>query len=172
MHLGQPSKRAEQREVSSLITWVASFTTYIAIVAEAHPERVRDLLAYMRLIIREAHKHGGHGWLTYDAVFRRNRQASSEPWSVLDPSLHTAYIAGQNLPPRIPCKFCNESDHPSEECALAPLVPSVRASPHVPGSSGTPTFKRPLSATSNPAPKKLCISWNRGQCVFLSQSIR
>ena len=90
---GQPAKQAEQREVGSLITWVSSFTTYVAVVAEAHPERVRDMLAYMRLIVREAHKHGGQGWLTYDAVFRRNNQGAAQPWNILDPSLHTAYVA-------------------------------------------------------------------------------
>ena len=85
LRLGHPTKQAFQREVGSLITWVSSFTTYMAIVAEAHP--VRDMLAYMRLIIREAHKHGGQDWLTYDAVFRCNHQGASQPWNVLDPCL-------------------------------------------------------------------------------------
>ncbi len=65
VRLGQPAKPAEQREIGSLITWVSSFTTYVAIMAEAQPGQVRDMLAYMRLILREAYKHGGHGWLTY-----------------------------------------------------------------------------------------------------------
>jgi hypothetical protein len=70
------------------VTWLSSFATYVAIVAQAHPERVGDMLAYMRLIAREASKFGGTGWLTYDTVFRRNREGSSAPWNVIDASLH------------------------------------------------------------------------------------
>ena len=72
--IGQPTRNPEQREIGSLYTWTACFTTYIAVVSQAHPGRVVDMLAYMRLIIREAHRHGGNGWLTYDAVFRCNQQ--------------------------------------------------------------------------------------------------
>ena len=166
LRLGHPTKQAVQREVGSLITWVSSFTTYVAIVAEAHPERVRDMLAYMRLIIREAHKHGGQGWLTYDAVFRRNHQGASQPWNVLDPSLHTAYVPSQGAPPRVPCKHCNETDHAPEDCALAPTVPAVRPSQReaAPPTSRPP--KRPLlQGTAPPPQKRVCISWNMGQCA-------
>ena len=51
----------QQREVPSLLTWVASFVTYVAIVAEKWPEKIKSLLAYMRLLIREAQHHGGKG---------------------------------------------------------------------------------------------------------------
>ena len=51
--LGQQAKPVEQREIESLITWVSS------IIAEGHPERAQDMLGYIRLITREAHKHGG-----------------------------------------------------------------------------------------------------------------
>lgn len=44
------------------------FFTYVAVIYKAHPERVDNMLAYARLI-REAHRHGGNGWLTNDAVF-------------------------------------------------------------------------------------------------------
>ena len=49
-----PAKPPGEREIGgekALFTWVSSFATYVAIVAEAHPGRVRDMLAYMRLII-------------------------------------------------------------------------------------------------------------------------
>ena len=59
-------KPPEQREVGSLMIWVSSFATYVAIMAQVHPDRVTDMLAYMRLIIRETSKFGGNGWLTYD----------------------------------------------------------------------------------------------------------
>lgn len=43
-------------------TWVSSFATYVAIVAQAHPQRVVSL---SHLIVCEASKFGGSGWLTY-----------------------------------------------------------------------------------------------------------
>lgn len=147
-----PAKSPEQREVGSLLTWVSSFATYIAVVAQAHPDRVADMLAYMRLIIREARKYGGNGWLTYDMVFQRNHEKKSVPWNYIDPSLHTAYIGGQGLPPLTPCRHCNEVDHRSEDCAIAPTLapkktPSFREPDHSP--SGVVStlflhFRRPL----------------------------
>lgn len=82
------SKQPEQREVGSLLTWVSSFATYVAIVANAHPNRVPNMLAYMRLIIREAIEYSGNGWLTYDSVFTRNQASQATPWDFLDPLLH------------------------------------------------------------------------------------
>ena len=77
-----PPKPPGEREIGgnqALLTWVSSFDTYVAIVAEVHPERVEDMLAYLRLIVREAGKFGGNGWLTYDSVFRRNQEGLSTP---------------------------------------------------------------------------------------------
>ena len=57
-----PPKPPGEREISggkALMTWVSSIATYVAIVAEAHPERVSDMLAYLHLIVREACKFGG-----------------------------------------------------------------------------------------------------------------
>ena len=116
----QAAKDAETREITAFPTWV--FTTYIAIVAEAHPSRVKDMCAYMRLLTREALKYGGRGWATYDAVFRRNRAGTDAPWDQLDPSLHIAYIISQADTPLAPCTSCNEVDHRTEDCALASVL--------------------------------------------------
>jgi len=82
----------EQWEVGSLMTWVSPFATYVAIVTQAHPHCVMDMLAYMRLIIREAIRFGGNGWLTHDMVFWCNMEGSANLWNIIDPSLHVAYI--------------------------------------------------------------------------------
>ena len=168
-HLRPP----ETREIGSLPTWVSAFATYTAVVAEAHPQRVKDMLAYMRLIIREAMKYGGNGWATYDAVFRRNRAGPSAKWDELDPSLHIAYIAGQGEPSTPPCSSCNEADHTSEECALKPLQPRIKQPlsrdnplPRV-WSSPSRQSKRPAPLRKDSQPtKRVCISWNQGQCLF------
>ena len=92
-----PPKPPGEREIGgdkALVTWISSFATYVAIVAEAHSGRVCDMLAYMRLIIREASKFGGMGWLTYDAIFRRNQEGLSSPWNSLDASLTLSNFSG------------------------------------------------------------------------------
>jgi hypothetical protein len=175
----QPAKQLVQREVGSLLTWI-SFATYVAIMSQAHPERVVDMLAYMRLLIREAHKFGGEGWRMYDSMFRRNQQGCNDRWDLLDPSLHMAYIGP---PLAIPCRHCNKADHDLEECALAPTAQPTRAfssfsqGPRASrsgfNSQITKGGKRTLKCTTPQGPgttgtqaKRFCISWNRGQCVF------
>ena len=167
--MGQPQKNAEQWGIGLVIMWPSCFATYVAIVSQTHPERTMEMLAYMRLMIREAHKHGGNGWLTYDAVFRRNKQGKDRAWDVLDPSLHMAYIAGQGTGLRIPCKHCNEADHSYEDCALASLALSTKMTQQeregLPLPSPRP-LRLPFQAATASAPEMICISWNRGQCVF------
>jgi hypothetical protein len=54
-----PPRPPGEREIGgdqALLTWVSSFATYVAIVAEAYPKRVGDMLAYLRLTVREAGK--------------------------------------------------------------------------------------------------------------------
>ena len=167
----QVGRNSEQREIGSLLTWVSCFATYVAIVAEVHPGRVKDMLAYMHLVVHEAHKHGGQGWLTYDSVFWCNHQGVSTTWDIIDPSLHTAYIACQSNNPRVPCKYCCEADHLPENCALAPAVPQTRQ----PQGQGRPVSNSILAAHRGrraspyspiPMPGKVCISWNWGHCAF------
>ena len=67
-----------------------AFSSYIAIVAETHPVRVKDMCAYMRLIVQEAQKYGGNSWLTYDSIFRRPvQQPGGTNWT-LHCTLHTS----------------------------------------------------------------------------------
>ena len=66
--------RPRLREVSSLPMWCYCFLGYMAITSDP---ATRDQLAYARLIIREAQRHGGLGWLNYDRAFRQ--QAVGDP---------------------------------------------------------------------------------------------
>lgn len=170
-----PSKAPETREVGALATWVTAFATYIAIVSAAHPHRIRDMLAYMRLLVREAKKYGGTGWITYDQVFRRNRAGPDARWDQLDPSLHIAYIASQADSPATPCSICSEVDHSAEDCALSSLRPATkRAFPPATMASRDPARGGPLcpkrqlqTRTQLGYPsKRICLSWNRGKCAF------
>ena len=171
-----PPKPPGEREIGGdrdLATWVSSFATYIAIVAQAHPHRVGDMLAYLRLIVREASKFGGSGWLTYDSVFRRNREGVSTPWNELDAALHQVYIvnaAGSSI--TTPCKHYHEVDHQASECAVAAVVPKrQQTQPAPPSPTGA---DRPSPAKGKrPSPysrqRPICHSWNTGNCRFLGK---
>ena len=183
----------EHREITKIVTWVSCMATYIAIAAQAHPLRVRDMLAYMRLMVREGHKHRGTGWLKYDAIFRKNNPGPFARWDHLDPSLLTI-VANQGYTPRLPCYHCQELDHTANECALAPLEQSKLGSAPMKGMGPLRKGKRPApydtvpysprystiqdhpQGSSNtfshfrqgPGPRPICISWNRGQCAVPS----
>ena len=66
--------RPRLREVSTLTTWTYCFLGYAAILTS--DPNTRDHLAYARLIIREAQRHGGQGWMDYDRLF--HQQAAVE----------------------------------------------------------------------------------------------
>ena len=142
--------------------------TYIAIVAEAHPERVRDMLAYMRLVVREAGKFSGTGWLTYDSIFRRNNEGQEQRWNYLDASLHQVYIAGWRDKVAAPCRHCHEIDHTEMDCAMAAIRPKTMAPISDPSTAtglerGGSKGKRPVPYSRQ---RPICTSWNAGNCRF------
>ena len=49
-------QKPKQREIRCILTWLPVFITYTAILADHVPYRTREMLAYMRLIIREARR--------------------------------------------------------------------------------------------------------------------
>ena len=83
--------RPRLREISSLPTWCYCFLGYMA--ARTSDPVTRDQLAYARLLIKEAQRHGGLGWLDYDRVFRQ--QVASLRWNTLIPGLQATTILGQ-----------------------------------------------------------------------------
>ena len=149
-----------QWEIGSLLTWISFFATYVAVVSELHPERVPDMLMYLRLIVRESQKFNGMGWLTYDSVFRQNNAGETAKWNVLDPSLHTAHIVQGGLKV-IPCRICNGVDHTPDECAVAPLVPVVKRPRTVRDRGDSEACTAIL-----PSQARICLSWNKGKCKF------
>ena len=78
-------------------------------------------------------------------------------WNTLIPGLQASTILGQQQAgPGLFCTLCRQVDHTRSQCALGCLEPppvtsaaSVQAPPVVQGRR-----------------KRLCISWNRGECIF------
>ena len=87
----------KKTEISDILTWVECFNSYISVITAFHLERVRDLLAYMALIMRLAKQFPGLCWYTYDRAYRLEAAASnSKNWSQINADLyhyHTSVAA-------------------------------------------------------------------------------
>ena len=156
-----------------MLSWAQCFCTYVAVVAEKQPGRVRQLLAYQATMLREARRCGGQGWRAYDAMFRQ--LAAAEPstdWSRLNPSLYaTTFLAQQEKGGKC-CHLCMGSDHTTEEYVLAPLQPrSLKSGPQggekgerQGGALGATAQARDLRARRRS--DQICYAWNEGRCRF------
>ena len=153
--------RPRLREVNSLISWVLCYVTYVAVLAESHPGLVRSRLAYLALVVSEARRNGGDGWIAYDAIFRQNAaEDEAVDWTRLDTSLHAATFIAQSSGARSVCPHCSASDHLPRDCALRPLS----------SGSGTSHQSHAKASQDNarsralPASFPVCIRWNKGDC--------
>ena len=156
------SMRPRLRDITSLPTWCYCFLGYMAI--RTSDPVTRDQLTYARLLIREARRHGGTGWLAYDRAFRQ--QAAADPtqrWNTLIPGLQASTILGQRTAGQgLFCTLCREVDHSRAQCALACLEPPTTTSGAQPTRSSRPyNTRRRLD--------NICISWNKGNCIFPGQ---
>ena len=66
-----------RREIPDLLSWIQCFGMYAAVAASKSPDRIPQLLAYQTMIVREARRCGGKGWLNYETMFRQ--QAAINP---------------------------------------------------------------------------------------------
>ena len=164
------SGRASRREVPDLLSWITCFGIYASVICDKSPEKAKQLLAYQTLIVREARRCGGKGWQTYDSMFRQ--QVANKPkadWSVLNSSLYTtSFLANQNGRGRT-CKWCLETDHAANACALAP--PSNERQQSRSGSYGrdrdvdsTPFNDRRAGRFGRSEVRGACFAWNEGRC--------
>ena len=163
-------KSGGRREVPDILSWVQCFATYACVLGEAHPEKTKELWAYMSLIVREARRCGGSGWREYDGMFRQQApSAINLEWGKLDGSLYAVtFLAHQSGRGRL-CRWCQESDHQSGDCALVPdrqsssaVVPSSSLETKQTSSSGREGRTQGRSGRS----EKICYSWNAGKCRF------
>ncbi len=168
--------RPRLREVPSLHSWMYCFAAYVAVRSD--DPLTRDLLAYYRLMIREALRHGGNGWQEYDRSFRRQPAINGTlRWNVLSPGLQASTLVGTGS--GVFCTLCRELNHSAPQCALAPVQQQVlqEVSPFPP--SGLVSRRVPHLANPLTAPRRMfrpsrrpetalqiCASWNRGSCSF------
>ena len=130
------------------------------------PGKYIDLLAYMRLIVREAQRHGTDGWRQYDVMFRK--YAASHPsvcWGQPLPSMYATFFPASSTA-STPCEHCLEGDHHSSQCALSPypppLFPSIGLKSWSPSSRTSPYPLPTTFVDFNSRP--ICRRWNQGSC--------
>ena len=157
--LAAGTSRPRLREVTNLITWCYCFMGFIA--TSTADQKTRDQLAYARLIIREAQRHGGQGWLDYDHAFRQQVAADPTiPWNILNPSLQASTILGRGgTNSGSFCSLCRGVDHSRNQCALSSLH-QRESWPMQPPRQFPP--RRRLQGD-------ICISWNNGACIYPGQ---
>ena len=150
--------RPRLRVVTSLPSWIYCFLTYIAI--RANDQGVRDMLAYAHLMVREAQRYGGSGWLDYDRVFCQ--QAALDPslrWNTLHPGIQAATLVGHTAGSS---SIYREPDHTAGQCALSYLQPPTGTSNASGPSVWPPGPRAPLTAPMT----NICVSWNKWHCTF------
>ncbi len=166
------SLRPSLREVPSLSSWMYRFAAYMAVrTTDPQLQEMLAMLAYCRLIIREALRQGGNGWQEYNQTFRRQAAIDTTiPWNTIVPSLQAATLGGSRGTTGTLCTICMEPDHHANQCALTVTKQPVRQ-PVPPtdvrrGSDNTRRFQR--GAQRRPETVLgICASWNRGTCAFL-----
>ena len=147
-------------------------------------QTTRNLL-YGRLVIREAQRHSGPGWLEYDRIFRQHAALSpSTVWHEVNPSLHASTVLSYRTGLGQVCKICHEPDHTAEICAMQVLQPtppatSVAPQPVLPRPQPTsrlgvsPSAAGPMRRPVRPETlERICVSWNKGRCSFPSCNFR
>ena len=146
--------RPRLREVATLPAWLCCFLTYLAV--STSDAATRDRLTYAMLLVREAMRHGGQGWLEYDRLFWQQAAINPDlPWNSINSSLQATTILSQRTPGQgLFCTSCQECDHTAAQCALGQLQQtSTRGSYNQSGTSG---------AARGP----ICSSWNEGSCAY------
>ena len=79
----------KKTEISDILTWIECFNSYISVITACQPERIRDLLAYMNLIMRMAKQFPGRCCYSYDRAFLLEAAASnSKNWSQIKSDLY------------------------------------------------------------------------------------
>ena len=114
------SLRPRLRDITSLSSWMYCFLVYVAI--RSQDPATQHMLAYGQLIIREALRHSGKGWLDYDRVFRKQAALdSSMRWNTLNTGIQASTLVDQTGGVSTFCTLRREVDHNTSQCALTYL---------------------------------------------------
>ena len=65
------STKAPMRRVTTITSWAQCFMAYSAILLSKFPDKLVEVMAYGKMIIKEVGRHCGEGWKVYDTLFRQ-----------------------------------------------------------------------------------------------------
>ena len=178
-HVFTGAAKPRLRDVHSPLNWVSCFLAY-AEVRTPDPG-TRKLLTYGRLVVREAQRHSGQGWLDYDKIFRQH--AALDPgvlWQEINSSLHASTILSYRVGPSQVYSICHEPDHMAEQCAMQVLQPQRWSPPsqqlmppRLHQSRLGPPTAGPVRTRVRPETlERICVSWNKGRCTFPACNLR
>ena len=159
---GGQISRSNRREVPDLLSWLQCFGTYACVFCEAFPEKRKELWAYQTFLIRESRRCDGEGWRDYDSMFRQQVASAADlEWARVNNSLFAVTFLAQSSGRGKACKWCQETDHKSDGCALAPERP-IRGEPPMGDKKVTPGDGRSWRLKA----ERICYSWNEGRCAY------
>ena len=101
---GKASSKGKLPPVPSLASWAKRFCLYAGVVISAHPEKAKDMFAYMALILSSEGGPCGEWWRWYDRRFRQQLPPlESAEFGKLDQPLYSTALAmasaGGSAPP-------------------------------------------------------------------------
>ena len=135
-------------------SWVQCFALYMAVVAQVHPHRIPDLLAYQCSIARYSKKYVWPSWVVYDINFRQSKALTpGSSWAKTDGGFFAECFTSMRKDQGEPwCRICHSMDHSSSSCPLAPP-------------SKMPRRNEADISTKSKRPA-ICINFNTKGCTF------
>ena len=79
----QSISRRKLRQINSITMWAQCFFVFCVVYLDKFPEKHTNLMAYGKMIMQEAARHKGDGWLVYDMCFRQQMENGNRSNSVL-----------------------------------------------------------------------------------------
>ena len=64
-----PANPSHLKDIRDPLSWASCFMTFVA--AKVNCSETRELMAYEKIIVFLAQRHGGVVWATYDTMFRQ-----------------------------------------------------------------------------------------------------
>ena len=154
------------RKVPDILSWLHRFSLYAAVVCCSHPTKAKQLWAYQAMMINEARRCGGRGWLLYDAAFcQQISSLEAVDFSKINQSLYsTTILAYENR--RQCCPNCMLPDYSLEECSLYMGKPSPAAIwSGFPARGREDRHSRSGESSKKCNRKGACYTWNDGRCT-------
>ena len=115
---GTPRLERMKARSQQITVWAQCFALYVSVLAQAHPEYISELMAYMCTIIRASQEYEDPAWFAYDIAYRQQVAATHhKDWSKINPSLFPLCFSSSAKKTSC-CSRCNVLGHVDKFCPL------------------------------------------------------